>query len=559
MFYIIFFLFATISLQADRIESLLAIGDGQQALIELAPLLAKDPDNTSLQRLEIRSFAKQTNIPALLKAYNRFCDLTPNDFDKDLLEDVAWAIINKASQSSSPIIRQEACIASFMTNDAKGMANCLKALNDRSEQMRLLATSLAARSRDEVLQQQTFTAIQNDSSPRVRLQSIAAVGAMRYDLAKDTLLAILEQRSATHEEKMAAITALTHITQEVDSNLIQTLTKSDRAPLRILACELVLNHFDKPAAEHLNTLMNDSVFDVRLAAIQCLATLGYKPPDDIINALTTHHDIKTKILAHWLSLVVGYKTDNAIQAFQNYLQLPDRELRLFAAGALSHAGPSIKHFSSSFMQSNDPLVRLNLAIGCIWQREDIQRTCRQLLSALSEPTRLSWQNIGIISFVGPSTASHAGGYARLPESQDLLLRLELYSMIASCDSCSIHEPLKALLKDKTWGISGQSACLMMQEGLIYFDELRSLLDDPCPEISLQAAFILAFYAQDDDALKVLTHSFNQASRQMKEYILYAVATIGTKSALPFLSQVLKEPFESLRVSAARGILICLYK
>ena len=99
----------------------------------------------------------------------------------------------------------------------------------------------------------------------------------------------------------------------------------------------------------------------------------------------------------------------------------------------------------------------------------------------------------------------------------------------------------------------------MQEGLIYFEELKRLVNDDCPEIALQAAFLLAFYAQDDDALKVLTSAFANSPRHMKEYILYAVATIGTKSALPFLVQVLNEPSESLRVMAARGILICLYK
>lgn len=46
---------------------------------------------------------------------------------------------------------------------------------------------------------------------------------------------------------------------------------------------------------------------------------------------------------------------------------------------------------------------------------------------------------------------------------------------------------------------------------------------------------------------------------MKEYILFAIGRVGNKSSLPFLVQVLKEPFETLRVSAARAILLTLYK
>ena len=559
MIYVIFFILISVSLSANtsRIEALLTIGDAQQALIELEPLLAQDPDNKGLQRLEVMSLAKRADITALLKAYSRYHDLAKCDFDTKLLEDVAWAIIKNASQSSSPFIRQEAYIASFMANDASGIPTCLKALNDPSEQLRLMATALAARAHDEALQIQTHHAIKHDASSRVRLESINAVGATRYEGAKETLLAILDAKECDAEEKRAAIAALSNITKDVDGNTIKTLVKSERASLRILACELVLGHYGETHATNLLPLMQDSVFDVRLAAIGCIAALGVKPDEASMKHILAHQDIKTKILANWLALVVGYNESQAINNLRTFLQLKDRTLRLFTSGAIAHSGHHVKHFSS--FVTDDPLVRMNLAIGCIWQRHDIKNASHHLLVALKDPTRLSWQYVGVISFVGPSTTSHAGGISRLPESQDLLCRLELYSMLGTCNTVSIHEPLRAFLRDRTWGISGHCACLMMQEGLMCFDELRTLLNDPCCEISLQAAFILAFYAQDDEALKVLINAFKGESRQMKEYILFAVATIGTKSALPFLIQVLNEPFESLRVSAARGILTCLYK
>lgn len=558
MIYFLFLLFISTSLSAStsRIEALLTIGDAQQALLELEPLLASDPDNRSLQRLEVLSLARKKEITPLLKAYKRYHDLTKDDFDKKLLEEVAWAIILKASQSSSTYIRQEAYLAAFMTNDATGIPTCLKALNDPSEQMRLLATALTARAHDEVLQLQTHHAITHDSSSRVRLESISSVGATRYEGAKETLLGILEAKNIDTDEKAAAIAALSNITKEIDATLIANLIKSDRASLRMLACELVLSHYDDKHVSSLFPLMHDTVFDVRLAAIQCIGVVGGKPTNDDMKRLLSHKDIKTQILANWLSLVVGYNEMQAVRAMRKFLVLEDRSLRLFTAGAIAHTGQHIKHFSDSF--TDDPLVRMNLAIGFIWQRMDVARASGHLLAALKDRARLSWNSVGIISYVGPSTASHAGGLARLPESEDLLCRLELYSILATCNTLSIHEPLKAFLKDRTWGISGQSACLMMQEGLICFDELRQLLQSS-PEIALQAAFILAYYAQDDDALKVLIHAFSSSPRQMKEYILYAIATIGTKSALPFFVQVLNEPFESLRVSAARGILICLYK
>ncbi|MCE5294037.1 MAG: HEAT repeat domain-containing protein [Chlamydiales bacterium] len=552
---ILFFLLIPTLMHAGRIESLLAIGDAHGALLELEPMLAADPDNRLLQRQEIQCLAKQGNITALLKAYKCF----NNSSDKALLEDVAWAIINQASHSNSNFIRQEAYIAAFMSNDARGIPLCQKALTDQSEQMRLLATSMAARAHDEVLKTTCHKALEHDPSKRVRLQSINTVGAMRYEPAQATLLKILESKDSDAVEKMAAIEALTHIAQQVDTSHIESLVKSDRAILRLLACELVLNQFDSQHAKHILPLINDSVFDVRLAAIECISALGQKPTDDQMELLLAHKDIKTKILANYLSLVVSYKEKEAVANFTTFMQHQDQMIRLFATGAICHSGRHIHQFVDSFAKFDDPLVRLNLAIGCIWQRIDVQRAASFILHALKDSGRLSWQNVGTISFVAPSTAFHSSQYARLPESEDLALRLELYSMLACCPNVSIYEPLKAFLKERTWGISGQSINLMMQEGLIYFKELSELVHDDCPEIALQAAFILAFYAQDDDALKVLTKAFGDSPRQMKEYILYAVATIGTKSALPFLVQVLNEPSESLRVMAARGILICLYK
>ncbi len=71
MIYFFVFLFASTALVADdsirRIESLLTIGDAQAAIIELQPLLAQDPDNLALQRLEVASLARRDDITAILR------------------------------------------------------------------------------------------------------------------------------------------------------------------------------------------------------------------------------------------------------------------------------------------------------------------------------------------------------------------------------------------------------------------------------------------------------------------------------------------------------------
>ena len=100
---------------------------------------------------------------------------------------------------------------------------------------------------------------------------------------------------------------------------------------------------------------------------------------------------------------------------------------------------------------------------------------------------------------------------------------------------------------------------MIQEGLETPEALRYLLFDPTPAISSQAAFILALYFQDQEALEVLLQHYPKAARAMKEHILHAIGSIGSTDALPFLVQVLDEPFESLRIAAARAILATIQK
>lgn len=542
----------------QRIESMLTINDPKGALQELQRLLAEDPDNGALRRFEIISLARLQDITSLLKAYKSYCEPTSDNLDKELLEEVAWAIIQKAASSNIPFIRHEAHMAAFMANDAKGIPLCLAAMHDPSEQARLLALAMARNSHDEQLLTAAFEAMREDSSARVRLQAISTVGATRLTAAQETLEKILESTESTAEEKMAAIDALTNILSHIDTAIIQALCRSERAVLRQLACELVLEQFDKEQVIYIFPLMNDATFDVRLAAIQCVVALGLCPPHEIWQTLKIHKDIKTQILASWLSLVLGYEQELAVQQLTQFLSLPDQSLRLFAAGAIAHSGKGAILFSDAITAQDDPLVRLNLSIGLIWQRADVQRACQYLLQALQTQTRLSWQSVGIISFVGPSVSQHVGSYARLPESEDLFCRLQLYTMISACRTIELKEALKGFLKERTWGISGQTAFLMVQEGLLFFDELKSLLSEPSREIALQAAFLLALYAQDEDALKVLEQAYPTASRQMREYILYAVGMCRASSAIPFLVKVLNEPFESLRVIAARSLLICLY-
>ncbi len=540
MNYVVLFCLLSSSLFGGRIESLLFLGDTQGALLELQGY----PEDSKRTYYEILCYAKQKNIRALLEAFSRYPDKT----DATLLEEVAWAILYKATESCSPIIRQEAYLSAFMANDAKGIPLALKALEDQSLEIRSFAYRLAGMCRDEVLIEKVIKGLSEEERAQIRLEACIALGRMRCSEAKEPLLQILESPTSLANEKMAASYSLSLITKEKDAALIERLATSNERGLRLFACELVLARSDCANCHLLFPLINDSSFDVRMGALECTHTLGCRPERELLKKLTAHSDIKTKILANWLLL----DEEPARRAFREFLQHEDRSIRLFAAGALSHS-----KYAHHFV-SHDPLVSLNIAIGAIWQRKDVEKAAKIVLSVLSDQTRLSKQQIGQITFIGPSTQNHVAQVARVPETEDLLIRLELYSMLASC-GVDIQKPLRSFLKDRTWGITTQSAHLLLQENHLFIDELRKLLHDSAQEIALQAAFILASCAEDQEAITILKDAYPKASRQMKEYILFAMASIGRKSELSFFVSVLNEPFETLRIIAARGILLSLNK
>ncbi len=70
--------------------------------------------------------------------------------------------------------------------------------------------------------------------------------------------------------------------------------------------------------------------------------------------------------------------------------------------------------------------------------------------------------------------------------------------------------------------------------------------------------ILAIVGSDPSAVKILQEAYPRADREMKVHILEALAHIGDPSSIPFLLDILKEPFQVLRVVSASALIQCLY-
>ena len=118
---------------------------------------------------------------------------------------------------------------------------------------------------------------------------------------------------------------------------------------------------------------------------------------------------------------------------------------------------------------------------------------------------------------------------------------------------------KDFLQKKDWNLTA-AAAVLLQEGDEKAGELvSSLLDDSDEKVRMQAALVLGLMYRDPIAVDVLQKVYPNADQRIKIIILEALAQIGDASSIPFLLEILKEPFQTLRIVAASALIQCLYR
>ena len=172
-----------------------------------------------------------------------------------------------------------------------------------------------------------------------------------------------------------------------------------------------------------------------------------------------------------------------------------------------------------------------------------------------------WQNRynPLFRSLTPSKVRHVEQVPQYPIVIDQMVQIDLLSILCTLQYSKAQEAVKSFLQSHSWGVSAAAAATILTEGDEQaFELVRSLLGDPEEKIRVQAAMMLAMFASDRAAVKVLQAAFPTVDREMKIHILEAVGHIGDPESIPFLLQILSEPFQVLRVVAASALIQCLY-
>ncbi|HEY4832509.1 MAG TPA: HEAT repeat domain-containing protein, partial [Waddliaceae bacterium] len=435
---------------------------------------------------------------------------------------------------------------------------------DSNNFIRTLALRLASKLHDASLKNEVHNLFRKEKIWGVRLEAIRAVGKMKIKELIDDLIQIIVDPYNSAEEKAAATEALLYLFEKPTKEELVKLSKSSRAALRQLACEIITHYGGPEDAAMIVPLLKDSCADIRAVALQTLGILKVTNVSgrSVIEAachLQKDPDPAVAIRAAWyLTIHQVHTTDNP---FNRWLTHSKQEIRLLAGAALAATGKyGIEWLQHAFYQAQDPYLKMNLALGMINQRKGVEEACLSIYQTfISNKEKWMWEEKGIFRVLARSNVKHSELIPNNPEVVNQLTRLDILNLLSIMDTPHVQEAILSFLQEKSWGVSGIASALLLTEG----DELalrhvEELLNHSNHKIRTQASLILALWGKGEAAVQVLQEAYSQADHELRQQILESLGSVGSQYSVPFLTDRLNDFHQTTRIIAASALLQCLY-
>ena len=556
-------------LAVKRIHSHLFIKDPFSAVKEGKLFFEQYPGSLKIHKAYLEALCEKGEE---VEAFQQFSSLfgpldSSNDFDRTALEWLAWGVLNKGEDSPLLVVRLYSLLGAAFTRDARAIPIFLKELQGSNALLRSLAVKLSAQYGDAPLQKELLRLLREEKVWFVKLEVIQAVGILRIQEAKPILQEIISNQRAMAEEKGASLVALAGMYESISREELASLVVSDRSGLRQLASEIVVHLDFKEGMDLLIPLFKDASPDVRVSVMRAFGLLQIdklqeKSVFSFIkkNLKDTHPEVS--ITAGWLAMVFGYEQGE--KTLKGWVDQDRLEPKRLASAALAVTGvKGVKLMQEAMQKEKDLYTQVNLAIGLIGQRRNIEESSKVLFNALSASDKELWMwetgSNAIFRSLAPSKVRHREEMPKYPQMIDQLVKLDILSILSIVHHPKALEAVREFLQNRSWGVTGAAASTLLQEGdESSLDLVRELLEDPDEKVKVQAALVLSLLGGDPSAVKVLIEAYPKVDRDMKIHLLEALGHIGDPSAIPFLVALLKEPFQGLRVVAAAALIQCLY-
>ncbi len=569
--FVISLLFATSFLSSDEkefakgITSCLLIKDYSAAVNLGKTAIGVYPKSHQIQSLCIRSLAENGESLEALKLFQKeFSERTLKD-NFSLLESIAWATLIH-SEEKSEMARVSSLIGASLTQDSRTVDLVMDALESSNILLRSFALRLAPQYNDRIVQKRVLELLKKEKNWYVRIEMLQTVGFMKLKEATPFLKELIASPSVTQEEKISAIHALVNIYEDVSDKDLDLLLKHKRSGLRELGIAII-DHFDKrDKISLLIPLLNDPSPHVRSLVLSVLGTMEvdekilFQAGKELDSLMKDIHP-EVAILAAWLKLRLD--ADEGRENIVNWVVSKDLPNARFAAAVLGASGSKGSHLLAKLLDEvTDPYIKANLALAMIKQKISLKKAIDTLKTFFLEVEgEIMWQGgiYPMFNQVVPSNIHHQIQIPRYPALMDHLTRLDLLNILCIAGCTEATDLVKKFLSKQMWGVVTGASVLLIEEGDgEAVNLIRKLLDDENEITRIQAALALAFYGGDPKVAKILEIAYAKVDWERKIQILEALGFIGNRDSIPFLLEVMKEPFTLLRTIAASSVIQCLY-
>ena len=539
-----------------RVQAHLLIGDRHSAIHEARQALQNAPDDPLAYEWLIKSLAAAGEDVEMIEVWEKMhAQFKEKANDQDLMEEMCWGILSKGLQAPGLSSQLICLIGAALGHDMKAVPFVLNGLRHTNAHLREIAVELGCHYGDQPLRNEICRMLREESVLDVRLIVIKAIGKLQIEEHLPDLIQCVANPKTGPREKLAAIEAIIMMREKLGKEELEVLASSKRAGLRELACEVIAHLELIEEVSLLIPLMQDPQPEVCAAAIRAWGLLRQPATEGIKMLAQFSLDSNVGVTAAWCWMLSDPVA--AQMAMLKWLQHDQAQVRALAAAAVATAGPYGTQLAKRvIVESKDPYVRANLAIGLAGQREMCSTVCTVLEECLqNNHDKWMFSDKGIFKTLEKSNLTHKPSIANYPEVMNQTARLELLNLLAILESPHALDAIKVFLKERKWGVTGLAAETLLGEGDESAIELvRELLSDPDKEIRIEAALVLASWGKDNSALPILLEAYPKSDRQLQLKILESLGRIGDKKTLPFLLERLKEPSLMIRMVAASVLL-----
>lgn len=558
---------ASLEQSQKRVKDHLLIKDYTTALSELKIYLAQFPQSKELQALMIQTLSESGAGLEAFKHWTYATHLHQEMKDNlELIESIAWAILDQAGTSSQHSVNVSSMIGASLTRDAKAIHILQRYLHSTHAYLRMIAVQLSAQYGDKALIEEIKEMLHKENVWYVRLEVIRALGKFRCQETALLLKEMLASKRSTLEEMAVAAEALVTWYDHLEDQELFQLIRSKRAGLRYLACEVISYLNSKEKSAELIGLLGDTSAEVRMAALNTLSVVGIDPQSkervlEKVEELT--RDAHSYVAITACRLLMFYRPNQAKKLFPMWIMHESADIRRVAAGALARSGTEGRKMALEILgQSQDPFVKVNLAYGMLGYEEQEKVLCHVISEFLIQyegHIMMDMQANPLFRVIAPSRIRHTPEIAQYPTAVDQYTRLHLLNVLAMMRYPNVQESIKKYLKAQSFGMTYAASTSLMEEGAEdSLQIIQSLMSDEDELIKVQAALVLALMGGDKKAVEILQEAYPKVDREIKMHILEALGHIGARESIPFLMNLLEDPFNVMRIIAASSIIQCIY-